>query len=274
MIFSATLLGAQVPISAYLRRGLFPLSLVLAFAGSFAGVLTLTAPRSQDPGNISLRFDSPEYRSPALQSGWGNQRPWGVEMRDTTALIALPIERAFSTDWQLTLIARGRTGSTPSKNIDVYVNGVRVGAFELSPNGADTAQRFSVRSEVLNRQSPVSIKLQHDHASTLTMTLRSILMLEASQLGNKTGQVEVCKQDRIAGYAAAEGVQIVPELRIGGKIVPSTAKTLQRSDLREIGPYTNYGFELRSSEPLAAKTKVHITFPDGTELRNSPCSFN
>lgn len=249
------------------------MSLLTAFGASFAGVLTLTTPRSQDLGNISLRFDSPEFRSPALQSGWGNQKPWGIEMRDTTALIALPIERAFSTDWQLTLIARGKAGSAPAKNIGVYVNGASVGSLELSPNGADTAQRFAVRSEILRKQSPVSIELRHDQPAASTMALRSITLLEASQLGNKTGQVEVCQQDRIAGYAAADGVQIVPDMRIGGKIVPATARTMQRSDLREIGPYTNYGFELRASQPLASKTKVHVTFPDGTELRNSPCAI-
>lgn len=262
-----------MPVPSYLRRGLVALSLLMAFAASFAGVLTLATYQPQELRDIALRFDNPEYSSTALQSGWGPQRPWGVEMKEPAALVALPVEHQLSNIWHLVVIGRGKSGNASSTSIDIFVNETAVGFFELSPNGADTAQRFPVPSDVLNKRSPVLIAFRHGPATAPAMALRSIGLVEATQLGNKVGRVEACERDRIAGHAAADGVKVLPEIRIDGKLVAPGRKYVHRTDLREVGPYLNYGFEFRAAEPLAPSTKVRITFPDGTDLKNSPCSI-
>jgi hypothetical protein len=265
-----------------MRLSLIVLLSALCFAASFAAVLYLgplappvrpTVVRNIEFGSIDAaeRFDDPTVMSAALTDGWGKQEPWGVWMAGREATIAPETTVRARDDIQLILEGRGPAPGRRPRRLQVLVNDSSVGEFDLAASRGDVAQRLVVDKDVFNRRWPPAIRLRLDGDEPEGFGVRRISMRDASQIRLTRGFVDGCEEGRVYGWASADNLPVPVIISANGERLTGRLKSIERPDLARLSISSSAGFELEFAKPLPKGTEVHVVFPGGRPLDQSPC---
>lgn len=264
-----------------MRRLLLVLTLLMAFAVSFAAVFFLggdsTTPSRNVPlpaqGSIDLmeRFDDPSILSAAMTAGWGKQEPWGVWISGRQATVTLEPEARAREDVNLVFEGRGPEPGRAARLLRVLVNGTFVGEVELAAQRGDIARRLLIPQDALNRRWPPQITFELDQVDARGFGLRRVVLSDAARFRQARGFVDGCDQAKVFGWAMADDLATPVIIVANGERLAGRLRIVDRADLAAERLPRDAGFELTFSKPLPKGTDVHVTLPGGRTLEHSPC---
>lgn len=217
------------------------------------------------------RFDDPSILSNALTSGWGKQEAWGVWMGGREAAIVLETSARARADIQMILEGRGPPAGRPARLLQVLVNDSPVGEIELQPGRGEIARRLVVAQAVFDRRWPPTITVRLDDARPEGFGIRRVSLRDASQIRIARGFVDGCESGKVYGWATADDIAVPVIVTANGERLTGRMNVIERPDLAQLRLPRDAGFELVFPKPLPNGTEVHVSFPGGRPLDQSPC---
>jgi hypothetical protein len=225
------------------------------------------------PVDTSVRLNSYSSISGSMAKGWDKPQPWGTWMVGSQASVTLGVDGPSRGDVEL--LIEGKT--QPVQGVDpptvtVRLNDAELGRWRLPAQAGPLRRRFIVPAAIFNRgtDARVSFDLASTPASGV-FGVQSLSLRDVRFLANFRGFIDTCTQEKLGGWAVADGAPVSVVASVDGKPIAAEWTNLERNDLASRKIPADAGFVLKPETPIASGSKVEVRFANGRPLNGSPC---
>lgn len=222
-----------------------------------------------EPVDVDLKFASHAIQPGTLRAGWGRPEKWGVWAVAGQAVVIAEVFDAGRGDLALIIEGRGHPSlGDQETTVNVAVNGVEIGAWQLTAQISPNFGRFIVPEAAASRQYPMQVVFS---AERPVLGLTRIILRDVSQLSDLSGYVDNCQGGHIRGWAQSGPLPAPVLVRRNGRVAPMTLRTVVRPDLTARGLRAEAGFDITLRDFSGSGESIEVVFPNGRPLKNSHC---
>ncbi len=254
--------------------------LIICFAGGVIGGFAIgLAPAAKHeaptmPVNMNVRVNSYGSLTSTMDKGWGRPETWGRWMEGASASMLLGFDGPARGDVELLVEGRARLApGQPDQILIVRFNDTELGRWRLPKESGRVRRRFIVPNAAFNQSTAAHLTFSLAERAPLSAVfgLEAVSLRDARFLHDYRGFVDSCTNNKLIGWAMAEGTAVNVVASVDGKPLAATLTSITRADLAKQGLPSDAGYELLLAEPVAPGSAIDVHFPGGRSLIGSPC---